>query len=189
MIIECVSSDVGLLVVCAGLGWSGSTPLSQLPLQFARRARSHQAPLSDVHVRPTQGRRLQARLISLAVRCLRSRWSLDAIIRRTGDEELQSLHTSNDWLTGAARFDAVCPGRAAADAPRVRAASIDLFAGQFTAASIEAEWFVALESLAFCCTYSKTNCLTTAMYAEPLSLHRVTQLVWNKLREGVIKCD
>ena len=97
------------------------------------------------------------------------------------------------WFARSAALHASMPFTQGMPPPTRReiesAASIGLFAGQLTAASLEAEWSVALESLAFCCTYGKTNCLTTAMYAEPLSLHRVTQLVWTKLREGVIKCD
>ena len=47
-ITEAVSSDVGMLVVCAGLMVGEHAALVQLPVQFARRARSRQAPLGSV---------------------------------------------------------------------------------------------------------------------------------------------
>jgi len=50
------------------------------------------------------------------------------------------------------------------------------------------EWALALDSLAFVCTYGKKNCLTDAMYSGELSLGKITGLVWGKLREGVIRC-
>ena len=47
---------------------------------------------------------------------------------------------------------------------------------------------VALENLAYICTYGKKNCLTSQMYSGPLTLGKVSSLVWNKLSEGVIRC-
>jgi hypothetical protein len=47
---------------------------------------------------------------------------------------------------------------------------------------------VALENLAFVCTYGKRNCLTGRMYTGELSLGKISGLVWSKLREGVTQC-
>merc|ERR1712205_158550 len=56
--------------------------------------------------------------------------------------------------------------------------------------SVGAEWALALDSLAWCCTYGKKNCLTDQMFAgEPLSLGKILGLVWGKLREGVIRAE
>ena len=55
-------------------------------------------------------------------------------------------------------------------------------------ASLASEWALALDSLAFVCTYGKKNCLTNDMYRGELSLGKITGLVWGKLREGVIRC-
>jgi hypothetical protein len=54
--------------------------------------------------------------------------------------------------------------------------------------SFAAEYALALESLAFVCTYGKKNCLTNDMYSGELSLGKICGLVWGKLREGVIRC-
>jgi hypothetical protein len=50
------------------------------------------------------------------------------------------------------------------------------------------EWDVALENLAFVCTYGKKNCLTSQMYTGPLSLGKICSLVAGKLSEGVVRC-
>mmetsp|Transcript_17125 Transcript_17125/g.28680 ORF Transcript_17125/g.28680 Transcript_17125/m.28680 type:complete len:216 (+) Transcript_17125:21-668(+) len=47
---------------------------------------------------------------------------------------------------------------------------------------------VALESLAYVCTYGKKNCLTTQMYTGDLSLGKIWRLVYGKLSEGVVRC-
>lgn len=51
-----------------------------------------------------------------------------------------------------------------------------------------AEWALALDSLAFTCTYGKKNCLTDQMYSGPLSLGKIAGLVWGKVSEGVFRC-
>ena len=55
-------------------------------------------------------------------------------------------------------------------------------------ASWGAEYALALDSLAFVCTYGKKNCLTNDMYHGQLTLGKITGLVVGKLREGVIRC-
>lgn len=50
------------------------------------------------------------------------------------------------------------------------------------------EWEVALDNLAFVCTYGKKNCLTNQMYSGPLSLGKICSLVGGKLSEGVVRC-
>ena len=54
--------------------------------------------------------------------------------------------------------------------------------------SLSAEYELALDSLAFVCTYGKKNCLTDQMYRGPLTLGKISGLVWGKLREGIIRC-
>jgi len=54
--------------------------------------------------------------------------------------------------------------------------------------NLASEWAMALESLAFVCTYGKKNCLTNEMYRGELSLGKIAGLVWGKLREGVVRC-
>ena len=81
--------------------------------------------------------------------------------------------------------------------------------------SLAAEYALALDSLAFVCTYGKKNCLTNEMcgtlwprrvalasphhprpvrplaarrYSGPMSLGKIAGLVWGKLREGVVRC-
>ena len=55
--------------------------------------------------------------------------------------------------------------------------------------SLAAEYELALDSLAFVCTYGKKNCLTDKMYSgQPLSLGKIARLVWGKLSEGVVRC-
>ena len=54
--------------------------------------------------------------------------------------------------------------------------------------NLASEWVMALESLAFVCTYGKKNCLTNEMYRGELSLGKIAGLVWGKLREGVVRC-
>ena len=56
------------------------------------------------------------------------------------------------------------------------------------AASLRAENALALDSLAFACTYGKKNCLTNDMYSGELSYGKVCRLVWGKLSEGVVRC-
>ena len=51
-----------------------------------------------------------------------------------------------------------------------------------------AECGLALDSLAYVCTYGKKNCLTSDMYRGDLTLGKITGLVWGKLREGVVRC-
>jgi len=50
------------------------------------------------------------------------------------------------------------------------------------------EWSVAIDNLAFVCTYGKKNCLTNAMYTGELSLRKICSLVYGKLSEGVVRC-
>ena len=55
------------------------------------------------------------------------------------------------------------------------------------------EYSLALDSLAFTCTYGKKNCLTNDMYSSnagggPPTLGKITGLVWGKVREGVFRC-
>jgi len=55
--------------------------------------------------------------------------------------------------------------------------------------SVSAEYALALDSLAFTCTYGQKNCLTTDMYrGGPPSLGKILGLVGGKLREGIIRC-
>lgn len=54
--------------------------------------------------------------------------------------------------------------------------------------SFSAEYALALDSLAYVCTYGKKNCLTNDMFSGELSLGKIVGLVWGKLREGVIRC-
>ena len=71
------------------------------------------------------------------------------------------------------------------------AAGLGLFslAGlQSPSASLGIEWEIALENLAFCCTYGRRNCLTSQMYAGELSLSKILSLVWGKLSEGTVRC-
>ena len=56
------------------------------------------------------------------------------------------------------------------------------------AASAAAEYALAVDSLAFVCTYGKKNCLTNDMYRGELTLGKICGLVWGKLREGVVRC-
>ena len=59
---------------------------------------------------------------------------------------------------------------------------------QAPSTSLSAEYTLALDSLAWTCTYGKKNCLTDQMYAGDLRLGKIVGLVWGKLREGVIRC-
>jgi hypothetical protein len=55
--------------------------------------------------------------------------------------------------------------------------------------ALPAEYALALDTLAFVCTYGKKNCLTDAMYSgQPLTLGKIAGLVGGKLREGVVRC-
>jgi len=54
--------------------------------------------------------------------------------------------------------------------------------------SYAGEYALALDSLAFVCTYGKKNCLTDSMYSGELTLGKIVGLVGGKLREGVIRC-
>ena len=55
--------------------------------------------------------------------------------------------------------------------------------------SLSAEYALALDSLAFTCTYGNKNCLTNDMYrGGPPSLGKICGLVWGKVREGVFRC-
>jgi hypothetical protein len=65
-----------------------------------------------------------------------------------------------------------------------------LFAGKgpFDSNAWAQEGQVALESLAWCCTYGKKNCLTSDMYRGDLSLGKVWRLVYGKLSEGIVRC-
>ena len=82
-------------------------------------------------------------------------------------------------------------GRAPSQADCATAAGLGLFslAGlQSPSASLGIEWEIALENLAFCCTYGRRNCLTSQMYAGELSLSKILSLVWGKLSEGTVRC-
>jgi hypothetical protein len=71
------------------------------------------------------------------------------------------------------------------------AATCGLFSGQVMShpgRCLALEWEVALENLAFACTYGKRNCLTNEMYSGELSLGKVCRLVWGKLSEGTVRC-
>ena len=81
--------------------------------------------------------------------------------------------------------------RGPTDAEVAQAATAGLFSLQGLTAfttSVPEEYQLALDSLAFTCTYGKKNCLTNDMYHGPLSLGKICGLVWGKLREGVIRC-
>ena len=54
--------------------------------------------------------------------------------------------------------------------------------------NLQLENQVALENLAFLCTYGKSNCITQRMYSGPLSYGKVVGLVWSKLRDGTVRC-
>jgi len=56
------------------------------------------------------------------------------------------------------------------------------------AACLGLELDVAVENLAFTCTYGKRNCLTNQMYSGELSLGKVLRLVWGKVSEGTMRC-
>ena len=98
---------------------------------------------------------------------------------------------------GAALMHGLMPGMLI-ESPRpptpdemARASAVGLFSleGVKTfGVSLGAEYMLALDSLAWCCTYGKKNCLSDAMYSGELSLGKITSLVWGKLREGVIRC-
>ena len=104
-IAEAVSSEVGLLVLCAGLAWSGSTPFS----------RNYPFNLHDmrglVKLRWTastsgQLKSIDCKLVSSVSPCvacskLASEPGLIAILRRAQDGELYSSHTASARLTGA----------------------------------------------------------------------------------------
>jgi len=71
------------------------------------------------------------------------------------------------------------------------ARSQGLFSSQLLAAPLAClslEYDIALENLAFICTYGKRNCLTSQMYSGPLSLGKVAGLVWGKLSQGIVRC-
>ena len=55
-------------------------------------------------------------------------------------------------------------------------------------AALAAEYALALDSLAFVCTYGKKNCLTDKMYHGPLTMGKIVGLVWGKVSEGVFRC-
>ena len=56
-------------------------------------------------------------------------------------------------------------------------------------ASFGGEYALALDSLAFVCTYGKKNCLTDKMYdSRELTLGKIFGLVWGKVSEGVFRC-
>ena len=70
-------------------------------------------------------------------------------------------------------------------------ANVGLFSAQGVSALSAcwgAECALALDSLAYVCTYGKKNCLTSDMYRGDLTLSKITGLVWAKLREGVVRC-
>eukprot|EP00485_Elphidium_margaritaceum_P022573 CAMPEP_0202712938 /NCGR_PEP_ID=MMETSP1385-20130828/47579_1 /ASSEMBLY_ACC=CAM_ASM_000861 /TAXON_ID=933848 /ORGANISM="Elphidium margaritaceum" /LENGTH=109 /DNA_ID=CAMNT_0049373135 /DNA_START=260 /DNA_END=589 /DNA_ORIENTATION=- len=54
--------------------------------------------------------------------------------------------------------------------------------------SLKLENQVALENLAFMCTYGKRNCITQSMYRGPLSYGKIFGLVWSKLSGGTVQC-
>jgi len=82
-------------------------------------------------------------------------------------------------------------GRAPSQADVATAAGLGLFSLvglQSPSVSLGIEWEIALENLAFCCTYGRRNCLTGEMYAGELSLSKILSLVWGKLSEGTVRC-
>jgi len=50
------------------------------------------------------------------------------------------------------------------------------------------EWESFLENTAFVCTYGKTNCLTSQMYAGEITLGKIVSLVSDKLSQGTFAC-
>jgi len=54
--------------------------------------------------------------------------------------------------------------------------------------SLQEEWDVAIENLAFGCTYGKRNCITSAMYDGKITLRKIVSLVGEKLGQGVLVC-
>eukprot|EP00501_MAST-03F_sp_TOSAG23-6_P001725 GSMAST32.ASY1.ANO1.1799.1 assembled CDS len=48
---------------------------------------------------------------------------------------------------------------------------------------------IALENLAFVCTYGKRNCLTNEMYTGQISLGKIFSLVYAKLSQGIVRCN
>ena len=74
--------------------------------------------------------------------------------------------------------------------PTLVAVSDGLFFGKgpLDAGNWTLEQTVALDSLAYCCTYGKKNCLTSQMYAGELSFGKIARLVYGKLSEGVVRC-
>ena len=82
-------------------------------------------------------------------------------------------------------------GRPPSQADLETAAGLGLFSltgMQSPSLSLGLEREIALENLAFCCTYGRRNCLTSQMYAGELSLGKILSLVWGKLSEGTMRC-
>jgi hypothetical protein len=95
------------------------------------------------------------------------------------------------WLHGLLPPMLIETPKAPSAAEMAMAASIGLYCleGVKTfGSSVQAEATLALDSLAYACTYGKKNCLTNAMYTGDLSLGKIVGLVWGKLREGVVRC-
>ena len=104
---------------------------------------------------------------------------------------------------GASLVHSLCPEmlyegskRPPSDDEVARAASVGLYSlgGLKTfGASLTAEYALALDSLAWCCTYGKKNCLTDQMFGRSSNVYseglgKIIGLVWGKLREGIIRC-
>jgi hypothetical protein len=76
-------------------------------------------------------------------------------------------------------------------AQQVEAHDKSLFTPRLTAQALNEEWHTALDSLAWCCTYGKKNCITTAIYSqdEPLTLSKIARITWAKVSEGTFRCN
>ena len=95
------------------------------------------------------------------------------------------------WLHGQLPPMLVEDNRPPSDADVAMAADLGLFSLgglRYPMLSLSVEWEVALENIAFICTYGKRNCLTSQMYSGTLTLGKIVSLVWGKLSEGIVRC-
>jgi len=111
----------------------------------------------------------------------------DAHILDTRADHLY-IHTGT-WLHNSLLPPTLHEGAAPTE-QEVTAHDKSLFAPRLSSESFNEEWYVLLDNLAWCCTYGKKNCITTAMYSqdEPLSLGKISRITWSKVSEGVFRC-